>query len=166
MAQPSSRISVTMHCWHHRCVLNRSCNIKTKFSNDWLDSKQMATVFRNARIEMMATSIWILVTLHFPRHRCVLIWKHINRIWYYKQYKQLPLANRPYLKRVKITGVFEWGNLSKSMKVSPFLYYLTNHWTNSKEMATVIRNPRWQHKPSWKVHFQLNGHYEKRILSS
>jgi len=33
----------------NRCVLNESGNVPTKYSDDWSNSKEMATVFRNSR---------------------------------------------------------------------------------------------------------------------
>jgi len=33
-------------CRHHRCDLNQSNNIPTKFSDDWSNSKEMATVLQ------------------------------------------------------------------------------------------------------------------------
>jgi len=34
---------------HHRCVLNQSDNILTKFGDDWSNRNEMATVFQNSR---------------------------------------------------------------------------------------------------------------------
>jgi len=38
-----------MHFQCTRCILNRSPNVSTKFGEDRLNSKEMATVFRNSR---------------------------------------------------------------------------------------------------------------------
>ena len=38
-----------MHFWHNSCVLCQILNLLTKFGEDWFNSKEIATVFRNTR---------------------------------------------------------------------------------------------------------------------
>jgi len=57
----------------HRCDLNQSSNIPTKFGDDWSNSKEMATVFLNSRWRLVKTcceNVTIPVSLYAVGLQC------------------------------------------------------------------------------------------------
>ena len=64
MAGPPSLILVNMDFWYDSCILCQILNLPTKFCEDWSNSKEMATDFRNSRWRWQPSS-----KIHFRLNR-------------------------------------------------------------------------------------------------
>jgi len=109
----------------------------------------------------------MLPLLHFARHWCVLNRsRHISNKYgqiigqILKKRLQFFFLNQDgYSRHLEFWSICV---LNRSCNIS---FNFSANWSNSTEMATVIRNPRWRRLLSCH-HFWLNCHWEKRIPSS
>ena len=126
----------------------------------------MATDFRSSR--WLRPPSWIPVSMQIQCYICVFC--HILNIptefgdgWFESKEMATDFRNsrwRPPSSWISVNVHF-WCNSNVLCQILNILTNFGEDWSDSKEMATNSRNSRWWRQPSWKIHFQLNRHYEK-----